>query len=44
MTFHTFTANLDNTYIPRNIQEAMEIPKWRKAMMEEMMALEKNET
>ena len=41
---HVFTSNLDNIKIPKNIQEALEIPKWREAVMEEIRALEKNGT
>lgn len=42
--YRTFVSNLDSTEIPRNIQEALEIPKWRKAVMDEMKALEANKT
>ncbi|RVW92467.1 hypothetical protein CK203_042714 [Vitis vinifera] len=41
---HAFTTNLDRIQIPKNIQEALEIPKWKEAMMEEIRALEKNGT
>ena len=37
-------TNLDRIQIPENIQEALEIPEWREAMMEEIRALEKNGT
>ena len=30
--------------IPRNIEEALMIPKWREAVYEEMRALQKNDT
>ena len=39
-----FTTNLDRIQIPKNIQEALEIPKWKEAVMEEIRALEKNGT
>ncbi|RVW55529.1 Mediator of RNA polymerase II transcription subunit 33A [Vitis vinifera] len=39
-----FTTNLDRIQIPKNIQEALEISKWKEAVMEEIRALEKNET
>ncbi|RVW25308.1 putative mitochondrial protein [Vitis vinifera] len=39
-----FTTNLDRIQIPKNIQEALEIPEWKEAMMEEIRALEKNRT
>jgi hypothetical protein len=34
--FRVFTSHLDSTKIPRNVQEALEIPKWRDAVLEEM--------
>ena len=39
-----FTTNLDKIQIPKNIQEALKIPEWREAVMEEIRALEKNGT
>ena len=39
-----FTTNLDRIQIPKNIQEALEIPKLKEAVMEEIRALEKNGT
>ena len=39
-----FTTNLDRIQIPKNIQEALEIPKLKEAVMEEIRALKKNET
>ncbi|RVW36388.1 putative mitochondrial protein [Vitis vinifera] len=39
-----FTTNLDRIQIPKNIQEALEIPEWKEAVMEKIRALEKNET
>ena len=36
-----FTTNLDRIQIPKNIQEAFEIPEWKEAVMEEIRALEK---
>nr|KYP67608.1 hypothetical protein KK1_023952 [Cajanus cajan] len=30
--------------IPKNIQDALEIPKWKKVVREEMNVLEKNQT
>ena len=43
-TFRAFTSSLDTEKIPKDVQEAMKNPKWRKAVLEEMHALEKNET
>ena len=40
----TLTASLDTATIPKNIHEAIESPKWKIAVMEEMGALEKNKT
>ena len=42
--FRAFTTNLDRTRIPTNIGEALASPQWRKAVMEEINALEKNGT
>ncbi|RVW26230.1 Retrovirus-related Pol polyprotein from transposon TNT 1-94 [Vitis vinifera] len=39
-----FTTNLNRIQLPKNIQEAFEIPEWKEAVMEEIRALEKNET
>lgn len=36
--------NLSSTSIPNNVQEAVKDEKWKKAMNEEMEALQKNET
>ncbi|CAN1158567.1 Retrovirus-related Pol polyprotein from transposon TNT 1-94 [Linum perenne] len=40
--FNAFTTHLDTE--PRNIAEAMQIPKWKQAVQEEIAALEKNQT
>ncbi|KAA0047030.1 putative mitochondrial protein [Cucumis melo var. makuwa] len=42
--FRAFTASLDSTTIQKNIYIALECPKWKNAVMEEMKALEKNNT
>ena len=42
--FRTFTSSLDREKIPRDVQEALKVPEWRKAVIEEMNALEKNGT
>ncbi|RVW91034.1 Retrovirus-related Pol polyprotein from transposon TNT 1-94 [Vitis vinifera] len=39
-----FTTNLDRIQIPKSIQEAFEILEWKEVVMEEIRALEKNET
>lgn len=39
-----FTSKISHLSIPRNIQEALECPKWKEAVMEEMNALVKNNT
>ncbi|RVW24173.1 Retrovirus-related Pol polyprotein from transposon TNT 1-94 [Vitis vinifera] len=41
---HTPYYSLQGESIPKNIQEALEIPDWREAMVEEIRALEKNGT
>lgn len=43
-SFQAFTLKLSCVVIPKNIQEALEVPKWREIVLEEMRALEKNET
>ena len=43
-SFRAFATNLSSEEIPRTIQEALRVPKWRKVVMEEMHALEKNGT
>ena len=39
-----FTSQLSNVEIPKNVQEALKVPKWKEAVLEEMKALEKNNT
>jgi hypothetical protein len=43
-SFQSFIASLDNVSIPNNWRSAKDDPKWRGAMLEEMRALEKNNT
>ncbi|RVX04638.1 putative mitochondrial protein [Vitis vinifera] len=43
MTYPLLLGN-NLVHIPKNIQEALEIPDWREAMVEEIRALEKNGT
>jgi len=43
-SFVAFTSNLSSVQIPKNVQEALEIPKWKEAVFEEIKALEKNKT
>ena len=43
-SFSAFTSKLSSVEIPKNVQDALEIPKWREAVLEEMKALEKNKT
>jgi hypothetical protein len=43
--YKSFLAALDSTLpIPRDWQEAKQYPEWRAAMMEEIAALDKNNT
>ena len=42
--FRAFTTNLLIDEIPSSIYEALSIPKWKEAVLEEMRALKKNET
>ncbi|KAA3466546.1 Cysteine-rich RLK (RECEPTOR-like protein kinase) 8 [Gossypium australe] len=43
-SFQAFTATLDKEQIPTSIAEALKDPKWRRAVEEEIGALEKNAT
>ncbi|KAG6491768.1 hypothetical protein ZIOFF_046706 [Zingiber officinale] len=40
----TFCSQLSNVDIPKNVQEALQVPKWKEVVLEEMRALEKNNT
>ena len=40
----TFISQLSSVEIPKNVQDALNIPKWKKTVLEEMRALEKNKT
>lgn len=42
--FFAFTSHLSSVEIPKNVQEALQVPEWKKAISEEMRALEKNHT
>ena len=42
--YHAFASNLDRVKIPKNIEEALQIPKWKEVVMEKIRALEKNGT
>ena len=42
MGYRTFTSILNKIKIPKNIEEALKIPKLREFVMEEIRALEKN--
>lgn len=39
-----FTTNLSTVEIPKDIQEALAVPDWKQAVLEEIRALEKNGT
>ena len=43
-SLQAFITNLSKEKIPRDIQEALRIPEWRKGVTEEIQALEKNQT
>ena len=43
-SYKSFLSQLSSISIPSNVQEALADPKWTKAMVEEMAALEKNNT
>lgn len=42
--YRAFVAALDNTNIPKNIQEALQQPEWAATVTEEVKALVKNNT
>ena len=43
-SYHAFVSSLDRIQVPNSIQEALKDPEWRKAVGEEIRALEKNGT
>ena len=43
-TFLAFTSQVSFVEISKHVQEALRAPDWRKAIEEEMRALEKNQT
>jgi len=42
--FSSFTISIDDVVIPREIYHALQEQKWKAAIMEEMQALEENDT
>ncbi|XP_022856635.1 uncharacterized protein LOC111377743 [Olea europaea var. sylvestris] len=42
--YSVFVSSLNKIQVPNNIHEALEIPHWKAAIMEEVRALEKNNT
>ena len=42
--YNAFISKISNLHVPRNIQETLNDPDWKSAMMEEMNALRKNGT
>ena len=43
-SYASFVPQLSSIFIPSNIHEALADPRWTKAMVDEMAALEKNNT
>lgn len=43
-SYRAFVSSLDNLHVPNNIQEALGHPEWKRAVHEEINALEKNDT
>lgn len=43
-SLHAFTSSLSSVFIPRSIEEALSIPEWKVAVLEEMHALRQNNT
>ena len=42
--FKAFVSETDRMQVPRDVHEALQDPKWKEAVLEEMKALEDNET
>lgn len=42
--YKNFINSVDNTHIPQNFHEAILVPEWKDAVVEEIKALEKNDT
>ena len=40
----TMVSNMESIHVPTRVEEALKDPKWAKAMDEEMLALQKNNT
>ena len=43
-SFYAFTTQLSCVEISKNVQDALRVPEWKEAILEEMRALERNET
>ncbi|KAL5779663.1 hypothetical protein ACOSQ2_010400 [Xanthoceras sorbifolium] len=43
-TYKAFVSNLQQIQVPNSIHEALKIPEWKTATLEEIRALEKNQT
>ena len=43
-SFISFTSQLSNVEILKNVQEALNVHEWKEAIFKEMRALEKNKT
>ncbi|KAL5851107.1 hypothetical protein ACOSQ3_006225 [Xanthoceras sorbifolium] len=43
-TYKAFVSNLQQIQVPNSIHEALKIPEWKTAILEEIRALEKNQT
>lgn len=43
-SYVTFLSQLSKMEIPRNVQDALNVPKWKEAILEEMITPEGNET
>lgn len=42
--FQAFISQISSVVIPKNVQKALNVPKWREVIAEEIRALEKNAT
>ena len=42
-SFYAFTTQLSCVEIPKNVQDALRVPEWKEAILEEMRALKKKD-
>lgn len=40
-SYSAFTSQLSSVEIPTNVQDALQVPEWKEAILEELQALKK---